>query len=218
VDVNDGVNGLCVINKGLPDFQLYGDRFRTLALTLLRCVGRRTGTIHSGSLAPQTPGAQCFGKHAFEYSVFPHAGGWEEAKVWRQAHQHNVPLYVTQTGAHEGDLPAEMSFVEVEPAEMVVTAIKKAESEDKLVVRLYNTTDKTVSGKVTTDGAVAAEMMNMDEETKETLQVMENGSVELTVPGKKIITLAFDVPVRGPEQGKEKTSARASGGDYVNPN
>jgi alpha-mannosidase len=137
------------------------------------------------------PDAQCLGKRVFEYAVMPHAGTWQEAQVWRHAHQHNVPLHAVQTGAHDGDLPAEMSFVEVEPAELVVTAIKKAESDDRLVVRFFNTTDGPVKGKVIVNGAKSGEIVNLNEEQRQTLKVTRNGSVTLDVSGKKIVTLAF---------------------------
>ena len=44
-------------------------------------------------------------------------------QVWRQAHQFNVPLVAVQCPAADGR-PAARSFVAVEPAELVVTAIK----------------------------------------------------------------------------------------------
>ena len=191
VDVNDGNTGLCLINKGLPEFELYGDDSRTLALTLLRC----TSALTSGAeaLASPTPGAQCIGKHIFEYSVYPHEGTWQDAQVWRQAHQHNVPFHTIQTEAHDGDLPTETGLVQVEPAELVVTAIKKAECEDKLIVRFFNTTDDTVEGRITVCGATSAEKMNLNEESEEKLEVATDGSVKLKVGAKKIVTLGFGV-------------------------
>ncbi|MDO8632571.1 MAG: glycoside hydrolase family 38 C-terminal domain-containing protein, partial [Phycisphaerales bacterium] len=189
VDVNDGRAGLCVINKGLPEYELYGDECRTLALTLLRCVGRLSGGPEA-TVSRQTPDAQCIGKHVFEYSVYPHEGTWEDAKVWRQAHERNVPLYVTQIGPSEGKLPAELGFVEVEPAELVVTAIKKAEDGDRLIVRFFNATDKTVEGRVTVRSAKSAELTDLNEQAQEKLAT-ESGSVKLKVGGKKIVTVGF---------------------------
>ncbi|MDO8585964.1 MAG: glycoside hydrolase family 38 C-terminal domain-containing protein [Armatimonadota bacterium] len=190
VDVNDGRGGICVINKGLPEYELYGDESRTLALTLLRCVGRLSGGAES-TVSRQTPDAQCIGKHVFEYSVYPHAGTWEEARVWRQAHERNVPFYVTQIGPREGRLPSELSFVEVEPAELVVTAIKKAEGDDRLIVRFFNVTDKAVEGSVTVPGAKSAELTDLSEQAGETLNITESGSVKLKVGRKKIVTVGF---------------------------
>ncbi|MDO8589629.1 MAG: glycoside hydrolase family 38 C-terminal domain-containing protein [Armatimonadota bacterium] len=189
VDVNDGKSGLCLINRGLPEYELYDDEDRTLALTLLRCMARFVAG--NEALALETAEAQCIGKHVFEYSIRPHAGNWERARVWRQANRFNAPLYVRQTGAHDGDLPAEMSFVEVEPAELVVTAIKKAESEDRLIVRFYNVGDEDVEGVVTVPGAKSCDVMNLNEEPVERLRVGDGGSVRLSVGGRRIVTLGF---------------------------
>ena len=190
VDVNDGKTGLCLINRGLPEYELYGDDNSTLALTLLRCVGNLAGRdiMHVNRV---TPDAQCLGKHVFEYSLYPHDGNWLEAQTWVQASHHTTPLYVKQTGAHDGNLPAEASFVHVEPAELIITAIKKAEREDKLIVRFYNTTDDAVEGKVTVRGAKSAENMNLNEEPEQKLEVAADGSVMLKVGAKKIVTLGF---------------------------
>ena len=190
VDANDGKSGICVINKGLPEYQLYGDDSHTMALTLLRCVGRRTG-LPEPSSANTTPDAQCLGKRVFEYSVYPHSGTWQEAHVWRQAHQHNVPLLAAQTGAHEGVLPSEASLVEVEPAELVVTAIKKAETDNRLIVRFFNTTDYAAEGRVTVRGAKSAGLTDLNETPIETLQIGPDGSVKLKAGAKKIVTVGF---------------------------
>ena len=188
VDVNDAQSGLCIINKGLTEYELYDDEDHTLALTLMRCMGRFVAG--NEALALQTEGAQCLGKRTFEYSVYPHAGTLQDAHVWRQAHQFNVPFYVRQTVAHDGDLPAEASFVEVEPEELVVTAIKKAETDDRMIVRFFNISDDTVEGKITVQGAKSAEITNLNEDRHEKLQIT-NGSVNLKVTGKKIVTLGF---------------------------
>ncbi|NQT83952.1 hypothetical protein HQ563_13075, partial [bacterium] len=39
VDVSDGKVGLAILNQGLPEYEVVDDRDRTVAVTLLRCVG-----------------------------------------------------------------------------------------------------------------------------------------------------------------------------------
>ncbi|MDO8589626.1 MAG: glycoside hydrolase family 38 C-terminal domain-containing protein [Armatimonadota bacterium] len=192
VDVNDGAAGICLINKGLPEFELYDDEDRTLALTLLRCVGL-LATLDIAHIDTPTPDAQCQGERIFQYSLYPHSGNWREARVWRQAYEENVRMRAFRTGAHEGRQPRVASLIEVEPVELVVTAVKRAEREDKLIVRFFNTTDETIEGKVTARGAKSAELMNLNEEPKEKLDVGADGSVVLSVGPKKIVTLGFEV-------------------------
>lgn len=191
VDVNDGDRGLAIINKGLPEYEVYDDEARTIALTLLRCVGRLSGTGATPTAIP-TPGAQCLGAHRFEYAILLHNGTWEEARVWQQAHQHNVPLMCVQTGAHDGDLPLEHGFVNISPPELVVTAVKKAEERDSLLVRFFNILDEDIHGaKVRVQGAALARTVSLNEEPGNELTVGEDGSVLIDVPGKKIATVEF---------------------------
>ena len=190
VDVSDGERGLCVINKGLTEYELYPDAGRTLALTLLRCVGRLSG----GSDAPGaelTPEAQCIGDFRFEYSLYPHNGNWESGRVWKQAHQHNVPLHTLQVGAQDGDLPAEYSFIETSHDEMIVSAIKKAEDSNMLVVRFYNPTDSEIEEAwVRVEGSKSAKLLNLNEETIGE-PAFEESVASLSVGAKKIVTLGF---------------------------
>jgi alpha-mannosidase len=184
--------GLCIINKGLPEYEIYTDEFTTVGLTLLRCVGNLSG----GNEAPGaelTPEAQCIGKHTFEYSIYPHAGNWEEAKVWKQANQHNVPLLVHQTGEHKGCLPKAHSFLETSHDELIVSAIKKAEDCDMLVVRFYNTTDKVIENAwVRAAGTKSASLLNLNEEEIGIVD-FKDSTVSMTVGAKKIVTLGFEI-------------------------
>lgn len=195
-NVNDGNRGLTIINRGMPEYEVYDDPARTMALTLLRSVGRLSG----GSDAPGaklTPGAQWLGLHRFEYSILPHSGGWQEAQVWRQAYQHDVPLYCIQTGVHDGDLPMEHSFLQVEPPELLVTAVKKAEDRDSVIVRFFNITDSQVhNARIRLHGAVAARKADLNEECGQDLIMDADGGVRIDVPARKIVTIDFTLEGR----------------------
>ncbi|MDH7481584.1 MAG: glycoside hydrolase family 38 C-terminal domain-containing protein [Armatimonadota bacterium] len=193
VDVNDGEKGLTIINKGLPEYEVYDDEARTIALTLLRCVGRLSGSGETPTAIP-TPGAQCLGKHRFEYAILPHKGTWEDAMVWRQAHQFNVKMLAIQTGVHKGKLPAEHSFIEVDAPSLVITAIKKAEDRDSLIVRFFNISEQNAHNvKIRVDKAISARTVNLNEEPGTELTMESDGSVILDVPGRKIATLEFNL-------------------------
>ncbi|MDH7601126.1 MAG: glycoside hydrolase family 38 C-terminal domain-containing protein [Armatimonadota bacterium] len=193
VDVTDRQRGLCVATKGLPEYELYNDPDRTLAVTLLRCVGRLSG----GPTAPgaeETPEAQCIGTHTFEYSIIPHEGNWEVAHVWKQAHAFCIPLIAVQTEAHSGNLATSGSFLSTTHDELIVSAVKKAEDSEMLVVRLYNTTDRELQHVgVEVYNAESATLLNLNEEPIEALQVA-SGRIELSRVGpKRIITLGITV-------------------------
>ena len=133
VDVSDGEKGLTIANRGLPEYEILRHRQNTIALTLLRAVDQ----LGDWGVFP-TPEAQCLGKHVFEYAIIPHAGALEQSDADEQARAFNVPLSVTQVEQKEGGLPPAASLIELAPAKLVLSTIKKAEDRDGLIVRFYN--------------------------------------------------------------------------------
>lgn len=197
VDVSGPRGGRAILNLGLPEYEVYEEGTsdaprRSIAVTLLRCVGQLSG--RGDGPGTRTPDAQCPGPHAFELAVFDHAGGWEEARVWQQAHQLSVPLRAVQCAPNERR-PAERSFVRVEPAELVVSAVKGAEDRDSLVVRLYNTTHRAVSAAlVQVEGARRMRPVTLNEEP--VLDWTEGGAMRLDVGPAAIVTLECELAAR----------------------
>jgi alpha-mannosidase len=196
VDVNDGEKGLMVINKGLPEYEVIKEKGQlTIALTLLRCVGwlsRDDLTSRRGHAGPgvETPEAQCLGVYTFDYAILPHLGDWREA--FREAHAFNAQLRAVPTDVHTGTLPPELSFVELEPESLVISAIKAAEEGDGLIVRFYNIGDDDVEGRLRLYRQFhKAALVNMKEEEIEVLGE-DDKEIALEVRGKQIVTLRFE--------------------------
>ena len=194
VDVNDGKHGLLLANRGLPEYEaLPGPDGVTLALTLLRCVGwlsRPDVATRKGPAGPtvETPGAQCPGRHVFEYAVVPHEGGWESA--FPEAHRFSRPMRAT-VAAGSGALPAAGSLVESKPAQLVVSAVKAAEDGRGLVVRVYNAGDRTVHGRVRLrEPHRRVELVNLNEEPLAEAPV-EDGWVSVRAKRNEIVSLLF---------------------------
>ncbi len=199
VDVNDGSNGLLLANRGLPEYEaLPGRDGVTLCLTLLRCVGwlsRPDLSPRTGPAGPTiaTPGAQCLGKHVFEYAVVPHAGGWEKAMA--EARSFARPLQaVVSSGS--GALPPAGRLVEVKPSGLAVSAIKAAEDGSGAVVRVYNATNRAVRGGVRfgePHGQV--NVVNLNEEPLHQAEV-EDGWVRLRLRRNEVASLLFQADLR----------------------
>jgi alpha-mannosidase len=188
--------GLMVANRGLPEYEVIpGEEGVTVALTLLRCVGWlsrddmhcRRG--HAGPALP-TPGAQCLGTHTFEYALIPHRGGWENA--YAQAHAFNAPLRAVAAPRSGGPLPLTRSFVEADPADFVITAVKLPEEGAGLIVRGYNITGEMQKVTLHLDLVWRrATRVGLDESFQEELTV-EGYSVRFRAAPKQIVTLRFD--------------------------
>jgi len=193
VDVSDGENGLAILNSGQREYEITQDEDRAIALTLMRAYEVSLSTVSKcwEQLSEMTR-AQAPGAHEFSYRIFPHAGGYAEGGVLTETEGFCAPLEIAQAGAHGGDLPKAHGFLEVQPAGLVLSACKRAEEGDGWAVRLYNPTDNSISGAVTTGMPLqSAVLLRLDETFLENLSVDEN-SVQVTVNAKKIVTVKLD--------------------------
>ena len=183
VDVSNGTLGLGVLNRGLPEYEVVRDGPTVapgqvaVALTLLRCVewlSRGDLATRQGHAGPMeyTPEAQCQGHHEFDYALVPHSGEWqaEHALVLREAQAFNTPVRAVVTGQHPGRHLSRAALVEVEPPELVVSAIKRGNAGEGLVVRVYNPLDHAVEASLRPGiAATRAFVTNLHEEQREQL-------------------------------------------------
>jgi mannosylglycerate hydrolase len=203
-DLTDGKRGLMVINRGLPEYepqkgnQVTGGAGSTIALTLLRCVGwlsRGDLLTRNGNAGPEVPapGGQCLGPHTFHYALVPHRGTLWEDETYRLAYEHNVALKAEVTSSHDGELPAEQSFVEISDPGILMAAFKQAEDKQGAVIRLWNTTPEDRKTTVRIGFPIReATLVNLMEEDPEPLPVRD-GTMELSLRRFEIVT----VTVRG---------------------
>jgi len=120
-DISDAQHGFSLLNDSKYGYDAKGN---VLRLSLLR--------------SPEWPDSHADeGEHDFTYSLYPHGGTWREAQTVRRGYELNYRLFATQTGRHEGTLPPSYSFVQVDPENVVLTAVKKAEDDSALVLRFY---------------------------------------------------------------------------------
>ncbi len=196
VDVNDGAKGLLIANRGLPEYEASRSaEGLVVAITLLRCVGwlsradLRSRSGQAGPIIP-TPGEQCPGRHSFDYSLVPHIGGWQT--VFHQAEQFGNSMRAQITSRQAGYLPHHLSFIEIEPGELVVSSEKLAERGNGIVVRVYNPTERTLQGRILTYRPFAkAALVNLREDHLSPLATDRN-SLTLDITPSQIVTVRFD--------------------------
>jgi alpha-mannosidase len=120
-DISDSKHGFSLLNDCKYGYDAKGN---VLRLSLLR--------------SPEYPDPHADeGHHEFTYSLYPHSGGWKDALTIRRGYELNYKLISLPFGKHEGALPAEHSFVQAQADNVIITALKKAEDENALVVRFY---------------------------------------------------------------------------------
>lgn len=88
------------------------------------------------------------GEQSFRMLLIPHEGTWQKAGVQRATEEFATPSPIILQGIHRGERPQANSFASVEPSDIIVTAIKKSEDGDDLIVRCYEAEGRAVSASV----------------------------------------------------------------------
>jgi len=195
IDINNKEYGLAVLNQGLPEYEIIpGDN--TIALTLLRCVGwlsRGDLEYKKGNAGPSfaTPEAQCLGENNFSYALIPHQDSWDDARISQKTKQYKTKVLTTQLKNQPGNLSDKYSFIELEGKHLEISAIKKHEFEDKLVIRVYNPTNEKTTGKIKLGFNIHKVYLGKLDESYEEELAYNNG-VEIELKPKEIKTIIFE--------------------------
>ncbi|HPP73800.1 MAG TPA: glycoside hydrolase family 38 C-terminal domain-containing protein [Armatimonadota bacterium] len=88
------------------------------------------------------------GVHEINWRLVPHVGDWREAGIPREAEVFANPPITNFAHAHTGQLGRVGSLGELEPGNVILGAIKLAEDNDDLIVRLYESEGRKTTAKL----------------------------------------------------------------------
>ena len=150
--LQEGRNGLALFTEGLREFEIIGEAKKTFALTLLRGVGLlgkedlllRPGRP-SGIKMP-VPDSQVRGVLGCRFSLFSFSGTPETAGVAQQARAwltpvqcyNKIPWDAMKLNKAGFLTPGSYSLFTMSPVGCVLSAVKKAEDREDLILRLFN--------------------------------------------------------------------------------
>ncbi len=131
----DGTHGASI----LCDSKYASDKpdDHTLRLTLLYTPGTQGGYPDQGT--------QDIGQHRVKYALYPHAQNWRAARSYQHADQLNVPPIAFLASPHDGPLGRTFGLASCGNASVTISAIKKAEASDEIIVRLREQDGTTAS-------------------------------------------------------------------------
>lgn len=151
-DLSEGNYGVSILNDCKYGYDIFENRMRITLMRSPNCPDRTSD----------------HGINTFVYSFCPHSGTWAEKTV-EEAFSLNLPLEICKKQAGSGSLGKEKSFLSFDKNNVVVDALKKAQTDDGYVLRLYEC--KKQRGKVTATPGFAftkiAECNMMEIEEKE---------------------------------------------------
>ncbi|ETI67526.1 alpha-mannosidase [Neobacillus vireti] len=140
----EDIYGLSILNDGKYGVDVKGN---TISLTVLR------SPIYAHH-APFIPDMEedypviDQGIQTFTYQLLPHENSWEDAETVKHALELNQkPQLIVET-YHQGSLPQEDSFISIDQSNIILSALKKAENHDDLIIRLYETNNAETVAKV----------------------------------------------------------------------
>lgn len=189
VDLSQRDYGVALLNDSKYGHKIKGN---VIDLNLLRSVphpGPRL--VRDEEVAPDAAHPvytdQC--EHCFTYALYPHPGDQIDGGVIQAAYALNCPLTVMPTSQGAGLGPREHTFLRLDAPNIIIEAIKKAEDDDGLILRLYEAAHQQTRTRLHFGFAVAQVMAtNLMEEEPVALAV-ENGAVTLAFRPFEIKTI-----------------------------
>jgi mannosylglycerate hydrolase len=190
VGLSNENHGLSLFTKGIREYEIVGEQYDTIALTLMRGVGvlgkeklyYRPGRP-SGIKMP-TPDSQMIGKYTFEFGLFSHELSTEEARVTAKANDYLTPNHTYHENSfnamklnlEDKSLKASTSLFTLNNDEVVLSVVKKAENENGIVIRLFN--PSRVSNVNATlkfnENVASAHLLNLNEDQLHPMEVASN--------------------------------------------
>ena len=171
----DEGEGLLIATKGLYEYEVYRDGKNTMGITLLRAVGEMGDWFYF-----PTPDAQMQGEYEYSYCLIPFDKDF--ATAVSNGYDFTYPkLFAMQSANHDGVDALNGVHVETDGT-LLLSAVKKAETSDEVIVRMYNPMQNTarITSNKTFRQTNLAETVNGDPVN------------ECDVASKKIVTVKFE--------------------------
>ncbi|MFB3893812.1 MAG: alpha-mannosidase [Phycisphaerae bacterium] len=139
------------------------------------------------------------GQFNMKMALFPHGEEPAAADLIRMAAAFNHPLQVIATDVHGGKLPPTAAGLSVEPANVVISSVKKALDGDGIIIRMFETEGNACTAGVTLDKdllgspaqAVEVDLLERPVADSTATCTKDGFSVELPAHGIASVRLTF---------------------------
>ena len=189
VGLSDEEHGVAVLTNSTREFEIVGEKFDIIAITLFRSVGflgkeemvRRPGRP-SGIKLP-TPDSQLIGNITMDFAIATHEKSTLEANVANMAKQYLTPMVTynkmpynaMKLNDSEVITPYSYSLLKQYDENLVLSVIKKAEKEEGLIIRMHNPNEYEESTNILFDRSIKeAVKANLNERKIEKINIEDN--------------------------------------------
>ncbi|MBE6647587.1 MAG: alpha-mannosidase [Ruminococcaceae bacterium] len=172
-DFSEGNYGVSLLNDCKYGYDIHGT---TMTLTLLR--------------APTYPDSDAdMGENRFTYSIYPHEGAMNAAKLYAHAYELNNPMTVIRACGNQNMIPTSYSMAKVDKSNILCEVVKQAEDGEDLVFRFFECSNSVTRAEITFGFDVESVWLcDMGENTIHALAV-KNNTVSLPFGAFEIHTL-----------------------------
>ena len=195
--VSAGGKGLCVITDSVREYEMVGENYDTLAITLIRCVGvlgkeklfRRPG--RPSGIKMETPDSQLHGSHTFRLGITG-----DHKILAEQAKEYLTPLisynkmqyHAMKLNPASVKTPWSYSLLKTEKKYgPILSTLKKAEEGKNLIARFFNPHEQKETVKIVDSSWKMIKEVKLDE--AEVIKNCENQQSELMYDQVKTFVL-----------------------------
>jgi len=190
LDYSDNDMGLVIFNYGIPGYEV---KKGNVYLNLIK--GLSLKDPDGGCLPPPLRKEMIEkGDFEFNYAIQSHGEELNIEEMVKTGYEFNMPLLATTFPKYQGKLPSKFSFISLEPVNLVIYMIKKAEKGNALIARIYETEGKpTTTARLRTSLSIkSAFLCNLLEVEEESVKVKDQ-KIEFMVKGHEIVTLKLNM-------------------------
>lgn len=209
VSLADKNHGVAILPKGVREYEIVGKQFSIIRITIFRSYGYmgRENLLYrpgraSGEKIIATPDAQLLKNMRFDLSAYYYQTDFNKSNTAAVAKAANTPLEMYQYAEFLNGrlifsleevaktLPAEYSLLHT-TGELILSAVKKAETRNGVVLRYYNGRYHAANSMTITfkKKLKMAQLTDLKENAKESLKISDNQLKLKDVGHNKFVTV-----------------------------
>ncbi len=183
----EGGRGIAFLTPGVPVNEVKAGEIH---YTLLRSVSVLSADGISGPLIP-TPDAMELGEHSYSYSAYMYSGNWKNIHIHREAYEYGQPLLAMQLNYDV--IEKNRQFLKLDPDNLIISALKKAEDEEAIIVRFFETKGEQCEAVLSLSSCInSAKAVNLLEEDESEISINDN-KIIMAVKPFEIVSLKLSL-------------------------